>query len=326
MSGGGGEAKAAGEEEEQPKEISSTPGGLEIPRRRGAGQAAPGTPRAPASPRPRRDRDQARAEQMDQEDAEIARSASSWLRPMQGPMDGGTRMEVTAEEAEASAQKREPEAAATERLKIGGVVAATLYRHSEAMEHYEEYDAAWEAAEGYEEDGAEVIHDQGDPAEEIAVEGKGEELKKMDKYATYEPRPAAEAKGKKILDSTWVVTVRPDGRIKCRYCLRDLQSKSTRDDVFAVASSEATARVIDTIGVKKGYVFFTMDAENAFWQVPIDEECYMYPAEEWLEERRRQGLPTDGCGLEAAQGVVRPEDCRAEVCGLGGGARHGGGF
>ena len=40
----------------------------------------------------------------------------------------------------------------------------------------------------------------------------------MDKYATYEPRPALDARGKKIL-------VRPSGRIKCRYCLGDLKSK-----------------------------------------------------------------------------------------------------
>ena len=132
VSGGGDEAKAAGKEEEQAKEIPSTPGGrdipstpggLEIPRTPGAGQAAPGTPRAPASPSPRRDRDQARAEQMDQEDAAIARSskASSSKRPMQAPVGGGTQMDVTAEEAETSAQKREPETTATEDPKEADV-------------------------------------------------------------------------------------------------------------------------------------------------------------------------------------------------------------
>eukprot|EP00439_Symbiodinium_sp_Y106_P010598 s784_g1.t1 len=38
----------------------------------------------------------------------------------------------------------------------------------------------------------------------------------MDKYDTYEPRPSAEAAGKKILDSTWVIRAKPDGTIKCR--------------------------------------------------------------------------------------------------------------
>ena len=42
--------------------------------------------------------------------------------------------------------------------------------------------------------------------------------------------------------------------MKCRYCLRDLKRGKKRDDVFALASSQATARVIDTIGVKKGYM------------------------------------------------------------------------
>eukprot|EP00439_Symbiodinium_sp_Y106_P044972 s2127_g5.t1 len=39
-----------------------------------------------------------------------------------------------------------------------------------------------------------------------------------------------------------------------KYCLRDLKRGKKRDDVFALASSQATARVIDTIGVKKGYM------------------------------------------------------------------------
>ena len=52
---------------------------------------------------------------------------------------------------------------------------------------------------------------------------------------------------------------------------------------------------MDTIGVKKGYVFFTADADNAYWQVPIKEDVYMLPCEEWIEKKRKAaGLPHEG--------------------------------
>ena len=179
----------------------------------------------------------------------------------------------------------------TKRLRIGGLVAATLYRPDDPEER-EFYDNAGDYLLDQEEED-ELEDPEGAYAEEVKA-GKLKELGKMDKYDAYEPRPLTEAQGKKILDSTWVVTRRPTGEVKCRYCLRDLKRGKKRDDVFAVASSQATARLIDTIGVKKGYVFFTADAENAYWQVPIKEEVYMYPPDEWLEAKREAGLPYRG--------------------------------
>ena len=295
ISRGGGEARApelAMDGETQPgtpaMDIPSTPATgpapttpTNQPKRAKANEARSGD--SPAAKRRTMDeeqQDQLRARQA--EDDEIARSSgSASARPR---AEDKPTMEVEPEGLVTTERKREAGESniAAKRVKVGGVVAATLYKPQEDLDHYEEYSQAWEDAEG----------DADDDIPEV-LEGKSKEIAKMDKYDTYDPRPIAEAAGKKILDSTWVIRKKPDGSVKCRFCLRDLKSKSDRDDVFAVASSQATSRIIDAIGVKKGYVFFTLDAENAFWQVPIDEECYMYPPEEWLEDRGQRGLNTD---------------------------------
>eukprot|EP00434_Breviolum_minutum_P036168 symbB.v1.2.032038.t1/scaffold3793.1/size50245/2 len=127
--------------------------------------------------------------------------------------------------------------------------------------------------------------------EELA--GKKKELDKMDSMETYEPVPTSETAGKKILDSTWVVTRKEDGTVKCRYCLREFKKSSWRDDVYAASTTSATARVIDVLGTTSGYAYFTADATNAFWQVPIKEEAYMKPPDEWLSRQEEKGLPTD---------------------------------
>ncbi|OLQ03440.1 Retrovirus-related Pol polyprotein from transposon TNT 1-94 [Symbiodinium microadriaticum] len=269
---------------------------MDIPATPVAGAAAPTTPRAARAeprqeqPKKRRTMEEEVREQLAEREAEdmdiAARSGSSAARH-DGPTGDGMEVEREQDRKRAPGQ---PEAE-PKRLKIGGTVAATLYKPQEELDNFEEYEEAWWDAEGDADEGDKEILDFSTRIPEVMA-GKMAELAKMDKYDTYEPRPASEAKGKKILDSTWVITEKPNGTVKCRFCLRDLKSKSDRTDVFAVASSQATSRIIDSIGVKKGYVFFTLDAENAFWQVPIDEECYMYPPEEWLEKRRAQGLST----------------------------------
>ena len=136
-------------------------------------------------------------------------------------------------------------------------MAATLYKPQEELGRFEEFDEAWVEAEGDAEEGDKEILDFSDRIPEVMA-GERAGLAKMGRYDTYEPRPSAEAPGKKILGSAWVTRAKPDGTLKCRFCLRDLKSKSSeRTDVFAVASSQATSRIIDAIGVKKGYVFFT---------------------------------------------------------------------
>ena len=129
--------------------------------------------------------------------------------------------------------------------------------------------------------------------DEERAEGKAKELAKMSKFKTFKPVPKKEAVDGPILDSTWVEARKPDKSVRMRYCLRDFKSNSYRDDVYAVSTTSATGRVIDLIGAMKNYHFFTADATNAFWQVPIKEKCYMYPPKEWLEEERKAGRSTD---------------------------------
>eukprot|EP00439_Symbiodinium_sp_Y106_P052723 s3817_g7.t1 len=249
----------------------------------------------------RLDRDQQEAIRRDTEDAKImaeSRSASSGLKRTSTETTEQLEAGEGSEQAGPSpSEKRAAEDGEMDvddqgkRLCIGGVVATTLYTPVDLEEQRSADPDEYE--DNVFDDEEEELNEDAAEYEQEVREGKRRELAKMDKYDTYEPRPREEAEGKKILDSTWVVTRRRNGEIKCRYCLRDLKRGKKRDDVFAVASSQATARVIDTIGVKKGYVYFTADAENAYWQVPIKEEVFMWPPNEWVEERRVAGLPCE---------------------------------
>ena len=131
--------------------------------------------------------------------------------------------------------------------------------------------------------------------DEERAEGKAKELAKMNKFKTFKVIPREEATKEKglILDPTWVEARKPDGSVRMRYCLREFKSNSYRDDVYAVSTTSATGRMIDLIGVQKRQCFFTADATNAFWQVPIEETCFMYPPKEWLEEERKAGRSTE---------------------------------
>ncbi|CAE7848057.1 RE1 [Symbiodinium necroappetens] len=248
---------------------------MDIPATPGATNAAPSTPKAllgearAEKPKKRRTMEEEARDHLaerDAEDANIAARSGSSASGQGGAAEPGMEVEHSQQRKRAPGQ---PEAE-PKRLKIGGTVAATLYKPQEELDTYEQYEQAWWDAEGDNGEGDKEILDFNTRIPEVTA-GKMAELAKMDKYDTYEPRPLEEAKGKKILDSTWVITEKPNRTVKCRFCSWDLNSKSVRTDVFAVASSQATSRIIDSIGVKKGYVFFTLDAENAFWQVPIDE-------------------------------------------------------
>ena len=94
-------------------------------------------------------------------------------------------------------------------------------------------------------------------------EAKDKELAKMDTFKTYQVVPIEEVT-KKTLDSTWVVTRKPDGTVKARYCLREYKKDHIRDDVYAVATTSSTSRIIDYLAVECGYSCFTADATNVF--------------------------------------------------------------
>lgn len=185
------------------------------------------------------------------------------------------------------------------KLKIGDQMIGALFTAIEDEEKFEDHGMDHEEVEidedlekygGCEED--EEAWKNVPITDEERLEGKKKELEKMSRFKTFKVIPKEQAKGL-VLDSTWVEARKPDGSVRMRYCLREFKSSSYRDDVYAVSTTSATGRLIDLVGVTKKYVFFTGDATNAFWQVPIDEECYMYPPEEWLEEERKAGRPTD---------------------------------
>ncbi|CAE7201682.1 RE1 [Symbiodinium sp. CCMP2592] len=284
---GGREALAAGE---TPEHTASQRGAdLAVPPTPGD---VPGTPPVRAAT-PKSQTDRAEGAQTDQ-------TEGSQTDRAEGPQTRQTPLKLPAakhgrkERDVAEKERRDTEDAKirAESVSTGSGVKRVP---AEAVEELEEHEVGQpDIEDDWAEDDEEELDTDAAEYEQEVREGKNKELSKMDKYDTYEPRPASEAEGKKILDSTWVVTRRPTGEVKCRYCLRDLKRGKKRDDVFAVASSQATARVIDTVGVKKGYVFFTADAENAYWQVPIKEEVFLWPPTEWIEQRRAQGLPCDG--------------------------------
>ena len=163
---------------------------------------------------------------------------------------------------------------------MGGVYVGALYSPTEDVIVYEE-DVEMAAVDSDDEESKPLT------AEECA-QGREVEYGKMDKYDTYEP--VSYQPGVKVLDATWVEVRKPDGAVRCRYCVREFKRGDPRTDVFAVASSTSTSRVVDVIGIKMGYAFMTADAENAFWQVPIKEDAYMLPPKDWIEKQIEAGV------------------------------------
>ena len=166
------------------------------------------------------------------------------------------------------------------RARVGGVYVGALYSPTEDVIVYEE-DVEMAAVDSDDEESKPLT------AEERA-QGREVEYGKMDKYDTYEP--VSYQPGMKVLDATWVEVRKPDGAVRCRYCVREFKQGDPRTDVFAVASSTSTSRVVDVIGIKMGYAFMTADAENAFWQVPIKEDAYMLPPKDWIEKQIEAGV------------------------------------
>ena len=165
------------------------------------------------------------------------------------------------------------------RARVGGVYVGALYSPTEDVIVCEE-DVEMAAVDSEDEESKPLT------AEERA-QGREVEYGKMDKYDTYEP--VSYQPGMKVLDATWVEVRKPDGAVR-RYCVREFKRGDPRTDVFAVASSTSTSRVVDIIGIKMGYAFLTADAENAFWQVPIKEDAYMLPPKDWIEKQIEAGV------------------------------------
>ena len=55
--------------------------------------------------------------------------------------------------------------------------------------------------------------------------------------------------------------------------------------VRASSSTPSTGRLVDYLSLKKSYHTFTADVTNAYFHVDEDEECYVDPPAEWLEQQ-----------------------------------------
>ena len=55
--------------------------------------------------------------------------------------------------------------------------------------------------------------------------------------------------------------------------------------VRASSSTPSTGRVIDYLSLKESYHTFTADVTNAYFNEDEDEECYVDPLAEWLEQQ-----------------------------------------
>ena len=146
----------------------------------------------------------------------------------EAPMD----VQISARRAWSGGGDERPE----KKARVGGIFVGALYNPTEDIVVGEE-------------EVEDVRMDSGDEenkplsAEEIK-EGDEEEFNKMDKYETY--IPVAYEKGM-VLDATWVRRRKPDGSVRCRYCCREFKRGDPRTDVFAVASSTSTSRIIDVM-------------------------------------------------------------------------------
>ena len=207
----------------------------------------------------------------DEGDFPVQSGPSSASRPT-ADVGGGetTPMDLSMSERRAWAGETGEMTPEAKRARVAGTFVGALYSPTEDnIVREDDVDQAYEDSD----------NEESKPlTKEEMDEGDAEEFRKMDEYQTYDP--VEQKDGMKILDAVWVRARKP----------REFKRGDPRTDVFAVAPSTSTSRVIDIVGIKMGYCFLTADAENAFWQVPIAEEAYMKPPKEWLKKMADSGV------------------------------------
>lgn len=126
--------------------------------------------------------------------------------------------------------------------------------------------------------------------------GKKKEMDAMKEFDIFEVVPKSSVNWDKYMSSRWELVMKlKDGEWICRarYVLRQYKRSTYVEGIFATASSGITSKLIDILAARTGFPTMTADASNAFWHVPIKEECYTDPPPEWLEQRRAAGMDTD---------------------------------
>ena len=97
--------------------------------------------------------------------------------------------------------------------------------------------------------------------------------------------------GQKRVTTRWDLDRRKDG-IRARFVEREFKGDETMYDVFAPSSTPNTGRVIDYLSLKKSYHTSTADVTNAYFHVDDEEECYVDPPAELLEQQAALGNST----------------------------------
>ena len=80
-----------------------------------------------------------------------------------------------------------------------------------------------------------------------------------------------------------------DGDAVMAICARELKSQEFLDDLFSPSSGHSTSRIIDYAALKRRICTFISDVTNAFLHVDIDEEVYVDPPEEFIDQEVAEG-------------------------------------
>ena len=110
-------------------------------------------------------------------------------------------------------------------------------------------------------------------------------------FGVYETVDLQDALRKKRVMTPWHTDGRKDG-IRARFVAREFKGDEAMYIAFALSSTPSTGRIIDNLSLKKSHHTFTADVTNAYFLVDEDEECYVDPRAEWLEQQAALGNPT----------------------------------
>ena len=141
------------------------------------------------------------------------------------------------------------------------------------------------------EDAGELQDPLVDYAETEEAMAKLKVLDRLAEFGVYETVDLQVALGKKRVTTRWHTDHRKDG-IRARFVAREFKGDEAMYDAFAPSSTTSTGRIIDYLSLKNSYHTFTADVTNAYFHVDEDEECYVDPPAEWLEQQAALENPT----------------------------------
>ena len=112
------------------------------------------------------------------------------------------------------------------------------------------------------------------------------------------------ALGKKRVTTRWRTDHRKGRNQSTIRRKRIARGNEAMYDAVALSSTPSTGRIIDYLSLKNSYHTFTADVTNAYFHVDDDEEIYVDPPAEWLEQQAALGNPTSVL-METAKTAVR---------------------